>query len=70
MLGLCWHVGLCWAHVGSMLRHAGHFAAMLAYVGPILGPCWAHVRLMLGHVETKFGNFADFTSVKTNYKKT
>lgn len=63
-------LGPCWVYVEACWPFCGHVGLCWAYVGPILGPCWAHVRLMLGHVETKFGNFADFTSVKTNYKKT
>jgi hypothetical protein len=76
MLGLCWAyevcwtmLGPCWVYVEACWPFCGHVGLCWAYVVPILGPCWAHVRLMLGHVETKFGNFADFTSVKTNYKK-
>ena len=71
-------LGTCWLHVGPMLGHLGpmlpmmglygrfgkHVGPMLGQVGPILGLCWASVGPMLGHVEPKFGNFADFRSLK------
>ena len=53
-------MGVCWAHVGSMLGRVGpilgpclaYVAPMFAsigHVGPMLGLCWAHlVRPMLG----------------------
>ena len=61
MLGLCWfhvgpmlrHLGPCWAYSGVML---GLCWGILGHVGPMLGPCWAYVGLILGHVEPKFGN--------------
>ena len=57
-------LGVCWAHVGSMLGRVGHIdGPMLGYVeacwailGPCcLGLCWAYVRPMLRHAGPMLG---------------
>ena len=40
-------LGVCWAHVGSMLGRVG---PMLGHLGPMLCPCWAYIGSMVNHI--------------------
>ena len=59
------HVGPFWAHVGPMLGLCWPMLPMLACAH--FGPMLAHVGPILGHVETKFGNLADFRPLEKTW---
>ena len=50
-------LGVCWAHVGSMLGRVG---PILGHLGPMLRPCWAYIGpvwAMLRHVGSNWAHF-------------